>query len=153
MPHLTGFPGQSYHADENHDEKVDTELEQTEDTFLAEIEAWSTKRERGDTYKLNSGTWADEMDLFEGFFAGMTTDEVSAWYKAACSDVNGRPLHGTADKEEDVKKYEALTEEQKQELDGISGATMSLRDPHGDILGAIEKAWAAAKDTNITIGQ
>lgn len=153
MPHLTGFPSQSYNADEDHDEKVDTVLEQTEDTFLAEIEAWATKRERGDTYKLNSGTWTDEMDLFEGFFAGMTTDEVSAWYETACSDLNGRPLHGTSDKEEDVKKYEALTDEQKQELDGISGATMSLRDPHGDILGAIEKAWAAAKTTNIAVGQ
>ncbi len=153
MPHLTGFPGQSYNGDEDHDEKVDTVLEQTEDTFLAEIEAWATKRERGDTYKLNSGTWADEMDLFEGYFAGKTTDEVSAWYAASCSDLNGRPLHGTSDKEEDVAKYEALTDEQKQELDSISGATMSLSDPHGDILGAIEKAWAAAKDTSITVGQ
>ncbi len=153
MPHLTGFPGQSYNADENHDEKVDTVLEQTDDTFLTEIEAWATKRERGDTYKLNSGTWTDEMDLFEEFFAGKTTEEISAWYAAACSDLNGRPLHGTSDKDEDVKKYEALTDEQKQELDSISGATMSLRDPHGDILGAIEKAWAVAKDTNITIGQ
>ncbi len=153
MPHLTGFPGQSYNGDEDHDEKVDTVLEQTEDTFLAEIEAWATKRERGDTYKLNSGTWADEMDLFEGYFAGKTTDEVSAWYAASCSDLNGRPLHGTSDKEEDAAKYDALTDEQKQELDSISGATMSLSDPHGDILGAIEKAWAAAKDTSITVGQ
>ncbi len=153
MPHLTGFPGQSYNADEDHDEKVDTVLEQTEDTFLAEIEAWATKRERGDTYKLNSGTWSDEMDLFEGYFTGMTTEEVSAWYDAACSDVNGRPLHGTSDKEEDIAKYEAMTDEQKTDLDTISGATMSLRDPHGDILGAIEKAWAAAKDTTITVGQ
>ena len=153
MPHLTGFPGQAYNADADHDEKVDTILEQTDDTFLAEIEAWATKRERGDTYKLGSGTWTDEMNLFEEFFAGKTTEEVSAWYQAACSDLNGRPLHGTSEKEEDVKKFEALTDEQKQELDGISGATMSLRDAHGDILGAIEKAWAVAKDTNITVGQ
>lgn len=153
MPHLTGFPGQSYNADENHDEKVDTVLEQTDETFLAEIEAWATKRERGDTYKLNSGIWADEMNLFEGFFVGKTTQEVSAWYAAACSDLNGRPLHGKSEKEEDVKKYQALTDAQKQELDGISGATMSLRDPHGDILGAIEKAWAVAKDTKIAVGK
>ena len=151
MPHLTGFPGQSYNADEDHDEKVDTVLEQTDDTFLAEVDSWATKRERGNTYKLNSGTWADEMNIFEEFFAGKTTDEVTAWYETACSDLNGRPLHGTSDKDEDVKKYEALTDQQKEELDGISGATMSLRDAHGDLLGAIEKAWAAAKDTNITI--
>ena len=90
---------------------------------------------------------------FEEFFAGKTTEDVSAWYQAACSDLNGRPLHGTSEKEEDVKKFEALTDEQKQELDGIFGATMSLRDAHGDILGAIKKAWAVAKDTNITVGQ
>lgn len=151
MPKLTGFPGHTYNADENHDEKVDTVLEQTEDTFLAQIESWTTKRERGDTYKLNSGTWAQEMDLFEEYFAGMTTDEVHAWFEACCSDLNGRPLHGTSDKEEDITKQEALTDEQKQGLDGISGATMSLKDAHGDILGAIEKAWAAAKDSNITV--
>ena len=42
MPHLTGFPGQSYNADEDHDEKVDTVLEQTDDTFLAEVGSWKT---------------------------------------------------------------------------------------------------------------
>lgn len=151
MPKLTGFPGHTYNADEDHDEKVDTVLEQTEDTFLAQIESWTTKRERGDTYKLNSGTWAQEMDLFEGYFTGMTTDEVNAWFEACCSDLNGRPLHGASDKEEDKKKQETLTDEQKQGLDSISGATMSLRDAHGDILGAIEKAWKVAKDSNITI--
>ncbi len=151
MPHLSGFPGQSYNADQDHDEKVDTVLEQTEDTFLAEIEAWATKRERGTTYKLGSGTWAEEMDLFEGFFAGMSTEEVSTWFADCCSDLNGRPLHGSSDKEEDVKKLDGLSDDQKSSLDSISGATMSLRDPHGDILGAIEKAWTVSKDTNITI--
>ena len=148
---IFGFPGQSYNADQDHDEKVDTVLEQTEDTFLAEIEAWATKRERGTTYKLGSGTWAEEMDLFEGFFAGMSTEEVSTWFADCCSDLNGRPLHGSSDKEEDVKKLDGLSDDQKSSLDSISGATMSLRDPHGDILGAIEKAWTVSKDTNITI--
>ncbi len=151
MPHLTGFPGQSYNADEDHDEVVDAVLEQTEDTFLTEVAGWKTKRERGNTYKLNSGTWEQEMDIFEEHFTGMSADEVSAWFAAYCSDVNGRPLHGKSENEKDVKKREALSDDQKAELDGISGATMSLRDPHGDILGAIEKAWACAKDTKITI--
>ena len=150
MPGLTGFPGQSYNADEDHDAVVDAVLEQTEDTFLAEIEGWQTKRERGSSYKLNSGTWEDEMDIFEDFFTGMTTDEVSGWFASSCSDVNGRPLFGTSDKEEDVAKYEAMSQEQKDAMDAVSGATMSLRDAHGDILGAIEKAWDFAKDTNIT---
>ncbi len=151
MPKLTGFPGHSYNADEDHDEKVDTVLEQTEDSFLAQIESWKTKRERGSTYKLGAGTWEDEMNLFEEKFKGMTTDEVDAWFAAYCSDLNGRPLHGTSDKEEDVKKYEALTDAERADLDAISGATMSLRDPHGDILGAIANSWKNAKDANISV--
>ena len=151
MPHLTGFPGQSCNADEDHDAVVDTVLEQTDDAFLAEVEAWQTKRERGDSYKLNSGTWTDEMNIFEEFFTGMTTDEVSAWYAACCSDVNGRPLFGTSENEEDIAKYDALSDDEKTAMDAVSGATMSLRDAHGDILGAIEKAWTSAKDTNITV--
>lgn len=153
MPHLTGFPGQSYNADEDHDAVVDTVLEQTEDSFLAQVESWQTKRERGDSYKLNSGTWEDEMDIFENFFAGMTTEEVSAWYNAYCSDVNGRPLFGTSENEQDIAKYNGFSEEEKSGMDAVSGATMSLRDAHGDILGAIENAWASAKDTNITVAE
>ena len=153
MPGLTGFPGQSYNADEDHDAVVDTVLEQTEDSFLAQIDSWQTKRERGSSYKLNSGTWTDEMNIFENFFVGMTTEEVSQWFADYCSDVNGRPLFGASENEEDITKYEAFTDEEKSSLDAISGATMSLRDAHGDILGSIEKAWTNAKDTNITVGQ
>ena len=153
MPGLTGFPGQSYNADEDHDAVVDTVLEQTEDSFLAQIDSWQTKRERGSSYKLNSGTWTDEMNIFENFFIGMTTEEVSQWFADYCSDVNGRPLFGASENEEDIAKYEAFTDEEKSSLDAISGATMSLRDAHGDILGSIEKAWTNAKDTNITVGQ
>ena len=145
MPHLTGFPGQSFNADADHDEKVDTVLQQTEDTFLAEIEAWQTKRERGTTYKLNSGTWTDEMDLLQQKFVGMTADEVNDWFAAYCSDVNGRPLHGTSDKEEDIAKYDALSDAEKADLDTIAGATMSLKDAHGDLIGAIENSWKNAK--------
>ena len=153
MPGLTGFPGQSYNADEDHDAVVDTVLEQTEDSFLAQINSWQTKRERGSSYKLNSGTWTDEMNIFENFFIGMTTEEVGQWFADYCSDVNGRPLFGASENEEDITKYEAFTDEEKSSLDAISGATMSLRDAHGDILGSIEKAWTNAKDTNITVGQ
>lgn len=153
MPGLTGFPGQSYNADEDHDAVVDTVLEQTEDSFLAQIDSWQTKRERGSSYKLNSGTWTDEMNIFENFFVGMTTEEVSQWFADYCSDVNGRPLFGASENEEDITKYEAFTDEEKSSLDAISGATMSLKDAHGDILGSIEKAWTNAKDTNITVGQ
>lgn len=151
MPHLTGFPGQSYNADENHDEKVDAVLNQTEETFLAEVGAWQTKRERGSTYKLNSGTWADEMDIFEAHFVGMTADEIENWVETMCSDVNKRPLRATSSNEEDVAKYNALTDEQKADLDAISGATISVQDAHGDFATAISKAWQVAKATNITL--
>ena len=153
MPNFTGFPGQSYNADEDHDAVVDAVWEQTEEDFLAQVEGWQTKRERGDSYKLNSGTWEEEMDIFENFFAGMTTEEVSGWYASYCSDVSGRPLFGTSENEEDVAKYDGFTEEEKSAMDAVSGATMSLRDAHGDILGAIENAWANAKDTNITVAE
>ena len=93
------------------------------------------------------------MDIFENFFAGMTTEEVSAWYNAYCSDVNGRPLFGTSENEQDIAKYNGFSEEEKSGMDAVSGATMSLRDAHGDILGAIENAWASAKDTNITVAE
>ena len=148
MPDFTGFPGQSYNADEDHDEKVDAVLEQTEDDFLVQVGQWKTKRERGSSYKLGSGTWEQEMDIFEEKFKGMTVDEIKDWYAAYCSDVNGKPLFGASDKEEDIKKYEALTAEQKADLDAISGATMSLNDAHGNIIGAIEKAYENREPVN-----
>lgn len=153
MPDFTGFPGSGFNADENHDEIVDTVWEQTEDEFLAQVESWRTKRERGSTYKLNAGTWTDEMNIFEDKFTGMTAEEVENWYAAYCSDLNGKPLHGTSEAEEDVQKYEALSDDEKADLDAISGATMSLRDAHGDLLGAVLKSWENAKSTNISIGQ
>ena len=138
---LPASPGQSYNADEDHDAVVDTVLEQTEDTFLAQVESWQTKRERGSSYKLNSGTGTDEMAIFEEAFKGMTIDELQQWYDAYCSDVNGKPLFGTSENEEDIAKYEAFSDEDKAALDAISGATMSLNDAHGNILGAIIKAY------------
>ena len=82
---------------------------------------------------------------------GKTTEEISAWVAACFSDVNGRSLHGTSDKEADVTKYAAMTDEQKAEMDAISGATMALRDGHGDILSAIEQAFETAKPAAITV--
>ena len=65
--------------------------------------------------------------------------------------MNGRSLHGTSDKEQDVAKYAAMTDEQKAQMDAISGATMALRDAHGDILSAIEQAFTVAKAADITV--
>ena len=148
---FTGWPGQSYNADVDADGKVDEVWEQTEDSFVAQVTEFKTKRDLGSKYKMKSGTWTDEMTAYESAMLGKTTEEISAWVAACFSDVNGRSLHGTSDKEADVAKYAAMTDEQKAEMDAISGATMALRDGHGDILGAIEQADAVAKAAAITV--
>ena len=148
---FTGWPGQSYNADVDADGKVDEVWEQTEDSFVAQVTEFKTKRDLGSKYKMKSGTWTDEMTAYESAMLGKTTEEISAWVAACFSDVNGRSLHGTSDKEADVAKYAAMTDAQKAEMDAISGATMALRDGHGDILGAIEQAGAVAKAAAITV--
>ena len=148
---FTGWPGQSYNADVDADGKVDEVWEQTEDSFVAQVTEFKTKRDLGSKYKMKSGTWTDEMTAYESAMLGKTTEKISAWVAACFSDVNGRSLHGTSDKEADVAKYAAMTDAQKAEMDAISGATMALRDGHGDILGAIEQADAVAKAAAITV--
>ena len=148
---FTGWPGQSYNADVDADGKVDEVWEQTEDSFVAQVTEFKTKRDLGSKYKMKSGTWTDEMTAYESAMLGKTTEEISTWVAACFSDVNGRSLHGTSDKEADVAKYAAMTDAQKAEMDAISGATMALRDGHGDILGAIEQADAVAKAAAITV--
>lgn len=148
---FTGWPGQSYNADVDADGKVDEVWTQTEETFLEQIAAFQTKRDLGSKYKMNSDTWVGEMTTYEGAMIGKTTEEISAWVAACFSDVNGRALHGTSTKEADIAKYETMTDAQKAEMDAISTATMALRDPHGDILTAIEQADAAAKTVDITV--
>ena len=114
--------------------------------FLAEVSAWTTKRERGNDYKLNTATWSQEMDTFQQLFVGKTVDEVDAWFEKYCSDVNGRPLTAESAQEGDQEKYAALTDEEKQQLaDVTSSATMSLKDNHGDLLAALRKAWEMAQ--------
>ena len=53
--------------------------------------------------------------------------------------------------ERQIRADKSLTDAQKAEMDAISTATMALRDPHGDILTAIEQADAAAKAVDITV--
>ena len=152
MPHFSGFTGQEYNNDENHDEKIDGTLVVTDESFLAEIEGWATKRERGDSYKLGTGTWTEQMDYLEDLFVGMTVEEVQAWNDKYTSDVNGRILKAESTKPEDQTKYEDLSEEDKSMLaDVVSSATMSLTDAHGDIVGAIVKSYENKVDLDLTI--
>ena len=114
MPHFSGFPGQGgYNWDVDHDGKVDEKTPDTEQTFAAEIAGWKTKRERGDSYRMGTGTWAQQMDKFEQIFVGMTVDEVEEWFAKYCSDRNGRPLKPDSTNEQDKAKFDALTDAEK----------------------------------------
>lgn len=144
MPHLSGFPGQGgYNYDENHDEKVDSKTPDTEEQFIAEIEGWMTKRERGEGYVMGNGkTWTEQISGFEKTFIGMTVEEVEEWFTKYTSDLNGRPLKDGSDKPEDKAKYDALTADEKAMLaDVTSSATMSLNDGHGNIIESIKLAY------------
>ena len=155
MPHFAGWPGQEYNYDEDHDAVVESTLVYDDESFLAAIEGWQTKRDRGDGYKMNSGSWSSEADKFEEIFVGMTVEEVNEWFVKYCSDLNGRPLKepGENTKDEDRAKFEALTDEEKAMLvDVTATATMSLNDGHGNILAAIRDAVEACKNVDITVG-
>lgn len=141
------WPVQSYNLDA--DGKVDGELTETEDEWMAQYAQFRTKRAIGDGYKLNSGTWEQEMDISESWFIGQTASELSDRFAAEFSDVNGRPLNGNSDKDEAVAKAAKLTDEQKADIDALSGATMSLKDEHGNLIGAVEGAYEAAKPSVI----
>ena len=153
MPHFSGFPGQGgYNYDENHDEKVDGKTEDTEDNFVAEVTSWVTKRDRGDGYKMGTGTWASQMDKYQELFVGKTVEEVEEWFNKYCSDLNGRPLKEGSDKEEDKAKYDALSDDEKAMLtDVVTGATMSLSDSHGDILAAIKASYENSKKIDLKV--
>ena len=155
MPHFSGFPGQGgYNYDSDHDAKVDAVLDNDDNGFLAEVESWQTKRERGEGYVMGTGYWAQQMDRFQQVFAGKTTEEINEWFAAYCSDRNGRPLKAGSSNEQDAAKYDALSEEAQTMLaDVTAGATMSLNDGHGNILAALEKAAANKVEIELTIGK
>lgn len=133
VPRFSGWPGQPAMTEDT--------AAPTEDSFLEETALFSTKRDKGDAYKMTSGTWAQEMDAFQKFFVGKTVDEIEAWFDKYTAS-NGRPLKDGLEKEEDKAKYDALTDEEKAMLaDVTSSATMSLRDSHGDMLGIYREAW------------
>ena len=154
MPHFSGWPGQGgYNNDSDHDAVVDGVTPDTEEQFTSEVEGWVTKRDRGDTYVMGTGTWHEQMDAFQELFIGMTVDEVQEWFDKYCSDANGRPLKEGSEAEGDAEKYAALSDEEKEMLvDVTSSATMSLNDSHGDILAAILDSFEDQVPVDITVG-
>ena len=154
MPHFSGWPGQGgYNNDSDHDAVVDGVTPDTEEQFTSEVEGWVTKRDRGDTYVMGTGTWHEQMDTFQELFIGMTVDEVQEWFDKYCSDANGRPLKEGSEAEGDAEKYAALSDEEKEMLvDVTSSATMSLNDSHGNILAAILDSFEDQVPVDITVG-
>ena len=136
-PQFSGFPGQT---------DIQGKDTVTEEQFLQQLPAWITKRAKGDSYKLNTAPWYQEMDAYQRFFIGKTVEEVDAWFAKYCSDETGRPLTAESSQEADQEKYNALTDAEKKELADItSSATMSLKDNHGDLLAALHNAWEMAQ--------
>lgn len=100
------------------------EEKEAEADFLAQVSQWTTKRAKGDDYMLGSGSWRRQMDAYEEMMTGKTIDEINEWFSANFSTETGKPVENT---------------------DAVTGATMSLRDEHGDILTAIQRAWEDAQ--------
>lgn len=147
MPQFSGFPGQGgYALWDDAAGGVTGMTSDTADNFLEEVSAWVTKRDRGENYKLGTGTWASQMDAYQQMFIGKTVNEIEDWFGKYFSGANGRPLKEDSTAEGDLEQYEGLAESDKQALADItSSATMSLRDAHGDILLAVRRAWENAQ--------
>lgn len=154
MPHFSGWPGiQGYNVTDHASAKVTGVSKNTDESIAAEVNGWQTKRERGDKYGMNyNNDWHKQADFYQTFFKGKTVADIEAWFAKYCSDVNGRPLTDKSTKEEDKAKLAKLTDAEKKDLaDVTSGATMSLKDPHGDFLAALKKAYENRKEVSIPI--
>lgn len=130
---------------------MDGIFDQTEENFTENLPGWKTKRQLGDAYKMNSGTWTQEMDTFENYFRGMNAEELQAFHVKHGSDRNGRIIFANNTNEKDLAKWNSLSADEQAEVDALSGATMSLTDAHGDLHGAPENAFNAAKPCEIKI--
>ncbi|HEY4544262.1 MAG TPA: hypothetical protein VIG40_06425, partial [Tissierellaceae bacterium] len=124
--------------------------ETTEEIFKEELENWKTKRQLKDDYKLDSGTWEEQIQKYEETFKGMTVKEVIKWTNDYCSSIDNRPVTKDSEHLIDVEKYEALSEEDKKMLDDLTSvATISLNDTHGNILIAIRNASNNKKEVEV----
>lgn len=143
MPHFSGWPDkEGYNVTDHDTEKVSGVSKNTKESAAAEVNGWQTKRQRGDSYGMNpANEWYKQMDFFQTFFVGKTIPELEAWF-AKNTTAAGRPIKATTTNQDELDKLAKLTDKEKAELaDVVSGATMSLRDPHGDFLGSIQDAF------------
>ena len=115
---------------------------ESEDAFMQEVSAWQTKGMMGEDYKLESGTWREQMDAYQKLMVGKTVEEVKAWYQnrgdaSSESNATNAADAGAAQPMNDMADVPSA--------DAISAATMSLTGEYGDILLAIERAWEDAQ--------
>ncbi len=153
MPHFSGWPNkEGYNITDHESGKVSGISVNTPESAAAEVKGWKTKRERGDEYEMNpSNEWYKQMDFYQKFFVGKTIPELEAWF-AKYTTAAGRPIKSTTTNQDDLNKLAKLTDKEKAELaDVVSGATMSLRDPHGDFLGALANAYANRVELEIPV--
>ncbi len=156
MPHISGWPGTpGYNVAEHVEGKIVAKSANTEASIAAEVNAWKTKRERGDNYHMNDkNEWYKQVNFMQNFFRGKTVAEIEAWFAKNCSDLNGRPLKVPTEttKPEDKAKYEKLTAAEKKVLaDVVAGATISFKDAHGDFLSALKEAYAKRYEVTIPV--
>lgn len=153
MPHFSGWPDTEGYNVTNHDTGKVTGLSvNTKESAAAEVNAWLTKRQRGDSYHMNpTNEWWKQMDFFQQFFKGKTVAELEAWF-AKNTTAAGRPIKITTTNADDLAKLAKLTEAEKAQLaEVVAGATMSVRDSHGDFLGAVGEAYKNRKPVTITV--
>ncbi|MGL5051823.1 MAG: FMN-binding protein [Fusobacteriaceae bacterium] len=144
MPHFSGWPGkEGYNLAEHGTKKIVGISDNSVEAIKLEVDGWKTKRERGQDYGMNPrNEWFKQMENFEKFFVGKTVDDIEKIFKRTFSDVNGRPIKATATNEKDKEKYMKLSAEDKAMLvDLTAGATMSIKDSHGDIINAMKNAY------------
>jgi hypothetical protein len=90
--------------------------------------------------------WYHQMDAYEKLFTGKTVDELEAFMAKYSSDVNGRLLNPETTNLKDKAKLEKLSKAEKDMLvDARSGATMSVNDPHGNLVAVIRDAFNKRK--------
>lgn len=130
-PHFAGWPGQAGYLNAP---------AATEESMTKDVSGWKTKLEMGDAaYGMNV---SEQYAVYEKFFVGKTVDEVEQWFAKNTSDINGRPLKAEAEDPADKAKYNKLTDTEKEALADItSGASISLKDAHGDFIGALREAY------------
>ena len=144
MPHFSGWPNtEGYNVTDHNTELVSGISENTEESAAAEVNNWMTKRQRGDDYHMNeTNEWYEQMNFYQSFFVGKTVAELEDWFAKHTTSA-GRPIKLDTTNEDDKAKLDAFNiDEMSVHVDVLAGATMSIRDAHGDFLGAVANAYA-----------